>query len=306
MSPGRIGKQENPDHRTVTAMYPTHPFETALQQRGQVENLFRGLSRVGFFFTSMMWLVTAISWGQVEAQESKQENPAGEKRYTNELSKETSPYLLMHAHNPVNWHAWNEQTLAKAQQQDRPIFLSIGYSSCHWCHVMERESFMDEEIASFLNEHFVCIKVDREERPDVDEIYMQALMTWNRISGNGGGGGWPLSMFLLPDGRPFFGGTYFPARTGDRGNRVGFLTVVQKIDEFFVESRDRVEKDAALITSETKKSLEGRVPVAGQTIQRSWLRRTLEEFQSDFDPIYGAFVSVNTMTIFPNSLSPPI
>lgn len=135
---------------------------------------------------------------------------------TNELAKETSPYLLMHAHNPVNWRAWNEETLAKAKAEDKPIFLSVGYSSCHWCHVMERESFLDEEIAEYLNKHFICIKVDREERPDVDEIYMEALNTWNRMTGSGRGGGWPLSMFLLPDGRPFFGGTYFPVHGGSR------------------------------------------------------------------------------------------
>ena len=152
--------------------------------------------------------------------------------HTNELANETSPYLLMHAHNPVNWRAWNEETLAKAKAENKPIFLSIGYSSCHWCHVMERESFLDKEIAEYLNKHFICIKVDREERPDVDEIYMESLNTWNRMTGSRRGGGWPLSMFLLPDGRPFFGGTYFPARTGDRGKSVGFLTVIQKINEF--------------------------------------------------------------------------
>ena len=210
-------------------------------------------------------------------------------KHTNALAKETSPYLLMHAHNPVNWYAWNEETLSKAKELNKPIFLSIGYSSCHWCHVMERESFMDEEIAAFLNENFICIKVDREERPDVDEIYMEALMTWNRISRNGRGGGWPLSMFMLPDGRPFFGGTYFPARTGDRGSRVGFLTVAQKIHQFFVDNRDRVEKDAALITSETKKSLEGRISPEGQKIEMSWIKRTLEDFESDFDSRYGGF-----------------
>ena len=128
--------------------------------------------------------------------------------HTNALAKETSPYLLMHAHNPVNWYAWNDHTLDLAKRENKPIFLSVGYSSCHWCHVMERESFLDEEIARFLNDHFVCIKVDREERPDVDEIYMEALHVFHQLSGSNRGGGWPLSMFLLPDGRPFFGGTF--------------------------------------------------------------------------------------------------
>ena len=175
------------------------------------------------------WLAAGYSQEPEKSGADKSSESAPQDHtHTNALARETSPYLLMHAHNPVNWYAWNEETLAKAKTENKPIFLSIGYSSCHWCHVMERESFLDEEIAEFLNQHFICIKVDREERPDVDEIYMESLHTWNRLSGSRRGGGWPLSMFLLPDGRPFFGGTYFPARTGDRGQTVGFLTVVQK------------------------------------------------------------------------------
>ena len=132
--------------------------------------------------------------------------PGKEKdRPANRLAKETSPYLLLHAHNPVDWYPWGPEAFAKAKAENKPIFLSVGYSSCYWCHVMERESFMDAEIAKVLNEHFVCIKVDREERPDVDQIYMAALQAF-------GTGGWPMSMFLTPDGRPFFGGTYFPPR----------------------------------------------------------------------------------------------
>ena len=179
-------------------------------------------------------------------------------KHTNALAKETSPYLLLHAHNPVNWYAWNEATLAKAKTEDKPIFLSIGYSSCHWCHVMERESFMDEEIANYLNDNFICIKVDREERPDVDEVYMEALLTWNRVTNSGRGGGWPLSMYLTPDARPFFGGTYFPARTGDRGQSIGFFEITRKIHDFWSTHRENVEQDAALITDLTRKELEGR------------------------------------------------
>jgi uncharacterized protein len=122
---------------------------------------------------------------------------------TNSLITETSPYLLQHAHNPVEWHAWNDNTLAKAKSLDKMLLISIGYSSCHWCHVMEHESFEDEEVAKIMNEHFVCIKVDREERPDVDQVYMNAVQM---ITGSGG---WPLNCFALPDGKPFFGGTYF-------------------------------------------------------------------------------------------------
>ena len=143
-----------------------------------------------------------------------QDPPAKDKdRQTNRLAKETSPYLLLHAHNPVDWYPWGPEAFAKAKAENKPIFLSVGYSSCYWCHVMERESFMDEEIAKVLNAGFVCIKVDREERPDVDQIYMAALQAL-------GPGGWPMSMFLTPDGRPFFGGTYFPPR--DRDGSAGF------------------------------------------------------------------------------------
>src|SRR5436309_1249150 len=123
-------------------------------------------------------------------------------RRANRLASETSPYLLQHAHNPVDWFPWGEEALAKAKQDGKLIFLSIGYSSCHWCHVMERESFEDQEIARFLNEHFVCVKVDREARPDIDSVYMTALRVYNQLAGSGGGGGWPLSMFLTPEADP--------------------------------------------------------------------------------------------------------
>src|SRR6266851_1803205 len=122
----------------------------------------------------------------------------------NRLINEQSPYLRQHAHNPVDWYAWGEEALGKARAENKPILLSIGYSACHWCHVMERESFENEAIAQVMNENFVSIKVDREERPDLDQIYMDAVQVLT------GRGGWPLTMFLLPDGRPFYGGTYFP------------------------------------------------------------------------------------------------
>ncbi|MBZ0255921.1 thioredoxin domain-containing protein, partial [bacterium] len=131
-------------------------------------------------------------------------NVSSEVKHTNALINETSPYLLQHAHNPVDWRPWNQEALQAAKQQNKPIFLSIGYSACHWCHVMEHESFENEEIAAYMNEHFINIKVDREERPDLDEIYMSAVQAMT------GSGGWPMSVFLTPDLKPFYGGTYFP------------------------------------------------------------------------------------------------
>ncbi len=151
---------------------------------------------------------------------------------TNRLAREKSPYLLQHQHNPVDWHPWGEEAFARARTENKPIFLSIGYSTCHWCHVMERESFEDAEVARFLNDHFVNIKVDREERPDVDKIYMTFVQATT------GSGGWPLNVFLTPDLKPFFGGTYFPPR-GQRG-RPGFLDVLAQVQRLWQERRGEV------------------------------------------------------------------
>ena len=155
-------------------------------------------------------------------------------KHTNELINESSPYLLQHAHNPVNWHAWNEKTLQLAKDEDKPLLISIGYSACHWCHVMEHESFEDEEVARLMNENFVCIKVDREERPDVDDIYMNAVQI---VSGSGG---WPLNCFALPDGRPFWGGTYFPKQK--------WMSLLTQIAEMYQSRRDDLEEQAKSIT----------------------------------------------------------
>ena len=142
-------------------------------------------------------------------------------KFTNALAKEKSPYLLQHAHNPVNWLPWGDEAIAKAKAEDRPIFLSSGYSTCHWCHVMERESFENEEIAAVINENFVPVKVDREERPDVDLTYMTYVQAAT------GGGGWPMSVFLTPDLKPFFGGTYFPP--DNKGGRIGFKNLLLEL-----------------------------------------------------------------------------
>src|SRR5579872_3974110 len=146
-------------------------------------------------------MLAILAWGLVTITAAA-DTPVP--KYTNRLAKETSPYLLMHAHNPTDWYPWGPEAFAKAKKEGKLIFLSIGYSSCYWCHVMERESFSNEAVAKLLNDSYVCIKVDREERPDIDQIYMTALTVTGR------GGGWPLSMFLLPDGRPIIGGTYWP------------------------------------------------------------------------------------------------
>jgi len=208
---------------------------------------------------------------------------------TNRLAKETSPYLLLHAHNPVDWYPWGPEALERAKTEKKVIFLSIGYSSCHWCHVMERESFLDKEIAAYMNEHFVCIKVDREERPDVDAIYMTALQVYNQLSGSGRGGGWPLSMFLTPDGQPFFGGTYFPARDGDRGAATGFFTLLQRIDEIWTGNSEQVTADAVVITRYLKEQLESRRPESVKPIEAAIQHEVLASLESQFDAEYGGF-----------------
>jgi hypothetical protein len=176
---------------------------------------------------------------------TRHKNDDGTPRYTNHLAGQTSPYLLQHVNNPVDWHPWGDDAFALAQQRDVPVFLSVGYATCHWCHVMEHESFEDEDIAAVMNARYVCIKVDREERPDVDAAYMTAVQALT------GHGGWPMSVWLTPDTRrPFFGGTYFPARDGDRGVRAGFRTVLLRLSEAWRERRGDVTDSAERIASE--------------------------------------------------------
>src|SRR5512138_327968 len=160
--------------------------------------------------------------------------PDGRPRFTNRLALERSPYLLQHAHNPVAWWPWCDEAFEEARRTGRPVFLSVGYSTCHWCHVMERESFEDLEIARVLNERYVPIKVDREERPDVDALYMTAVQLLT------GGGGWPMSVWLTPEREPFFGGTYFPPRDGARGASRGFLGILREIADLHANDPGRI------------------------------------------------------------------
>ncbi len=169
----------------------------------------------------------------------------GRPRYSNRLAQSSSPYLLQHAHNPVDWWPWGDDAFAEARRRDVPVFLSVGYSTCHWCHVMEDESFEDEAIAAALNDAFVCIKLDREERPDVDSVYMAALTAMT------GRGGWPLTTILEPDTRrPFFAGTYFPPHDGERGAAVGLSTVVARVAQAWRSERAKINDSAAAVAAE--------------------------------------------------------
>lgn len=202
--------------------------------------------------------------------------------HTNRLAREQSPYLLQHAHNPVDWYAWGEEAFAKASAENKPIFLSIGYSTCHWCHVMERESFEDEKIGAFLNEHFVSIKVDREERPDVDKIYMTFVQSTT------GSGGWPLNVFLTPDRKPFFGGTYFPP--DDRYGRGSFLSVLQQIVKVWLERHGEVTASADEIHARLVAAT-GRVAASNVALTPEVLRRAGAMFKDAYDPRHGGFGS---------------
>ena len=197
----------------------------------------------------------------------------------NRLAAESSPYLLQHKDNPVDWYPWGEEAFARSKSEDKPIFLSIGYSTCHWCHVMERESFENERIASALNSDFVAIKVDREERPDVDDIFMAAVQTMT------GSGGWPLSVFLTPDRKPFYGGTYFPP--ADRYGRTGFPTLLNAIAQAWKSRRSELEQSANELLSHVRANAEGLA--VGGAVGPAPLEAAARSLAAQFDPDHGGF-----------------
>ena len=203
-----------------------------------------------------------------------------EAKYTNRLAQQKSPYLLQHAHNPVDWFAWNDEAFAKARSENKPIFLSIGYSTCHWCHVMERESFEDEKVGAFLREYFVSIKVDREERPDVDKIYMTFVQS------TAGSGGWPLNVFLTPDLKPFFGGTYFPPQA--RYGRPSFLELLQQIAGLWRERKLEIAASADELHARLE-LITARDAQEGTPLTPAVLRQAMEMFKDAYDSVNGGF-----------------
>lgn len=195
--------------------------------------------------------------------------------FTNSLINSTSPYLLQHAHNPVNWEEWSAEALEKAKEEDKPIIVSIGYSSCHWCHVMEKESFEDTEVAQLMNDHFVCIKVDREERPDVDQIYMDAIQAM------GLNGGWPLNVFLTPDQKPFYGGTYFP--------KEGWKNLLSSVADAFVNKRDQINESAENFTKSLRLKESEKYKLEGTDFKLSSeeIDSAYQNLAKKFDPVDG-------------------
>nr|XP_015819215.2 spermatogenesis-associated protein 20 isoform X3 [Nothobranchius furzeri] len=203
-------------------------------------------------------------------------------KHTNRLAKERSPYLLQHAHNPVDWYPWGQEAFEKAKTEDKPIFLSVGYSTCHWCHVMERESFQDEEIGKILSDNFICIKLDREERPDVDKVYMTF------VQATSGGGGWPMSVWLTPELKPFIGGTYFPPR--DQGRRPGFRTVLMRIIEQWQNNRAALESSGERILVALRKGTSiSANPGGSPPLAPDVANRCFQQLAHSYEEEYGGF-----------------
>ena len=197
----------------------------------------------------------------------------------NRLARETSPYLLQHADNPVDWYAWGEEAFARARAEDKPILLSVGYAACHWCHVMEHESFEDEETARVMNEHFVPVKVDREERPDVDGLYMDAVVSLT------GHGGWPMTVFLTPEGKPFYGGTYFPPEP--RFNMPAFTEVLLAVADAYKSRRQDVERQAGVLVEAIQEA--SARPPSAEPLTTGLLAQAVSALGRQFDPVHGGF-----------------
>jgi uncharacterized protein len=250
-----------------------------------------------FGFLALTWLVTST-----DALAESAPAPSG---YTNRLAREKSPYLLQHAHNPVDWYPWGEEAFAKARRENKPIFLSVGYSTCHWCHVMAHESFENEEVAAIMNREFVNIKVDREERPDVDRVYMTFVQATT------GGGGWPMSVWLTPDLKPFVGGTYFPPE--DRYGQPGFKKVLERIATAWKENHDKIIEQGTNIVAALRESQSANTTSEGK-IDAAILDAAYQQIDRSYDPKEGGFgnapkfprpVTLNFLTRFyarnPNS-----
>jgi len=233
---------------------------------------------VCFMFLPFHWLQasTRIKQNTVESYLQQQKELG---RKPNHLINQSSPYLLQHAYNPVNWYAWGEEAFARAKKENKPIFLSIGYSTCHWCHVMEHESFENKIIASYLNKHFIAIKVDREERPDIDAVYMSATQLMN------GSGGWPMTVFVDHKLRPFQAATYYPPFSS--GQHIGLLDVLKKINKLWQDDPARINKVAILVTNRIKQI--AKETVGNVTVKTNINEKAMQEISSQFDPEMGGF-----------------
>lgn len=264
---------------------PDKPIAKPERKKHEMKPTRSSLSRFRDCLSAILMacMVFASSYGADEAKPKD-----GGKKHSNRLAKESSPYLLQHAHNPVDWHPWGPEAFAKAKKEGKLVFLSIGYSSCHWCHVMERESFENEDVAKLLDQGFVCIKVDREERPDIDHIYMTALQV------QGQGGGWPLSMFLTADAKPIVGGTYWPREDREvEGEKVrGFKSIVKLVHDVHKNNPKEIDNLSEKLATGTIDALAGAARgVALAELNRDLVTPCLDALKERHDPVHGGFGS---------------
>ncbi len=266
------------NRRNATATTPIMKSRASIQRW----SMLPGLVALACCLTLLPQIGTAMD---DESADKKSKSTENKKQHTNRLAGETSPYLLLHAHNPVDWYPWGTEAFEKAKKENKPIFLSIGYSSCYWCHVMERLVFVNEEVAAYLNEHFVCIKVDREERPDVDDIYMTSLMVYLQAVGSRQGGGWPLSMFLTPEGKPFLGGTYFPPES--EGGRIGFLDLINRVQSAWTKQQPALTRNADILTQQVQRALKPAPNLLKMKLTRRLVDASAEELAETHDPVHG-------------------
>ncbi len=239
--------------------------------------LFKTSIVIIFLITLTATTCPVTGMGQEDFMAKKNGQDELQGKQANHLIHEKSPYLQQHVYNPVDWYPWGDEALAKAAKEDKPIFLSIGYSTCHWCHVMAHESFENQEIADFLNKYFVSIKVDREERPDIDQIYMSATQAMT------GSGGWPMSLFLFSDAKPFYAGTYFPPRASY--GRPGFLEILQAIHKAWGDDRKRLSLSADQITAHIRKESLGN----SKSLDHAWVDKGFTQIEESYEPQYGGF-----------------
>jgi len=228
------------------------------------------------FLVLTLILLASNTWRTITVVYAKGSKPL--EKQPNRLIHEKSPYLLQHAYNPVDWYPWGEEAFEKARKEDKPIFLSIGYSTCHWCHVMERESFEDRDVSKLMNETFVSIKVDREERPDLDHVYMTVCQMLT------GSGGWPLNIMMTPDKRPFFAATYIPKES--RFGRMGMMDLIPRLKQVWKERRDEVLDSAEKIVGALK-SVESESP--GEEMDTATLDGAYQQLAERFDERFGGF-----------------
>jgi len=239
----------------------------------------RATARLSLALTALLAVASGCANSGKAGTETMDKTPKDKAhKHTNRLAKEKSPYLLQHAHDPVDWYPWGDAAFEKARKEDKPIFLSIGYSTCHWCHVMERESFEDPEVARLMNEAFVCIKVDREERPDIDAVYMTVCQMLT------GSGGWPLTVVMTPDRKPFFAGTYFPKAS--RQGRIGMVDLVPRLRELWATKRKDIADSADQIVGRLQQAVAGS---AGEALGQAVLDRAADQLAARFDREYGGF-----------------